>query len=126
MSAVAAEVQDDQVEVTLLYSGPGEGFPVGWYWYESEYPEEGASGPFETEQAARANMDCTHVVTTYRPPSWKLGAEAQLSVKIVAFCEEPNTGLALVEIENPERDKPWVVSVPIACLQPVPVLSEAS
>ena len=25
----------------------------GWYWFDTEYPEDGSSGPFLTKKAAR-------------------------------------------------------------------------
>jgi hypothetical protein len=47
----------------------------------------------------------------------RLGDRVRLEGKIVKFCDEPNTGLMVLEIENPEREGPWKVSIPIIAAQ---------
>ena len=47
----------------------------------------------------------------------RLGDKVRFEGTIVKFCDEPNTGLMVIEIENPERDEPWRVSIPIVTAQ---------
>jgi hypothetical protein len=62
---VAENDDDSQTEAEVSYSSGGHDGP-GWYYWDSEYPEEGAVGAFESfEEAAR------HAAQSYyrvRPP----------------------------------------------------------
>ena len=51
-------MDDDKTSVTVMYGENGHDGP-GWYFYESEYPDEGSFGAYATradaEDAARAS-----------------------------------------------------------------------
>jgi hypothetical protein len=57
---VARSSHDELTDAVVCYAEHGEdGYDgVGFYWYDAEYPEEGASGAYLTlQEAAEAAME---------------------------------------------------------------------
>ena len=51
----ATPVGPNRTGVSVAYLSDGTGLD-GWYWWETEYPEEGSCGPFKTRLDAMTNV----------------------------------------------------------------------